>query len=94
MPVLVVMDVGSCGNNDIRKEEAIALIHPHVKEHKDTFLRMDTLASDGPLRTYLTEAGIVLYDTVTTMTRDFTGAASFIEKDGRVTFGLVNQALG
>ncbi|EAV41825.1 putative acetyltransferase protein [Roseibium aggregatum IAM 12614] len=76
------------------EEDAIALIHPFVKEYKDTFLRMDTRATDGPLRTYLTEAGIVLYDTVTTMTRDFAGAAAFIEKDGPITFGLVNQALG
>jgi GNAT superfamily N-acetyltransferase len=71
------------------EEDAIALIRPHVQKYKDTFLRMDTRAEDGRLRGFLEEAGLRLYDTVTTMT-----LGDVPESDRYTTFGLVNQALG
>lgn len=71
------------------EEDAIALIRPHVAAHAGRFLRMDTRAPDGPLRQFLVDAGMRLYDTVTTMSL---GAAPQPERV--TTFGLVNQALG
>jgi len=71
------------------EEDAIALIRPHVAAFKDRFLRVDTRAEEGPLRRFLDEAGMPLYDTVTTMTR------GEVPPPGPVmTYGLVNQALG
>jgi hypothetical protein len=71
------------------EEDAIALIRPHVAAFKDRFLRVDTRAEEGPLRRFLDESGMSLYDTVTTMTR------GEVPQPGPVTtYGLVNQALG
>lgn len=71
------------------EEDAIALIRPHVAAHQGVFLRMDTRAEDGPLRRFLQEAGLGVFDTVTTMT-----LGSVPECGPAITFGLVNHALG
>lgn len=71
------------------EEDAIALIRPHVAAHQGVFLRMDTRAEDGPLRRFLHEAGLGLFDTVTTMT-----LGDVPEGGPAITFGLVNHALG
>ena len=71
------------------EDDAIALIRPHVAAFKGRFLRMDTRAEDGPLRRFLDEAGMTLFDTVTTMTRGEVPPPRPV-----TTYGLVNQALG
>ena len=71
------------------EEDAIILIQPHVAALQGQFARVDTRAKEGPLRRYLSEAGIALFDTVTTMT------LGDVPLQGPVTtFGLVNQAVG
>lgn len=71
------------------EEDAIALIRPHVAAHQGNFVRMDTRAEEGPLRRFLVDTGIGLYDTVTTMTLGDVPAPDTV-----TTYGLVNQALG
>lgn len=71
------------------EEDAIAVVRPHVANFKGRFLRMDTRAEEGPLRRFLDEAGMPLFDTDTTMTR------GEVPPPGPVTtYGLVNQSLG
>ncbi|MET1416624.1 GNAT family N-acetyltransferase [Roseibium sp. HPY-6] len=71
------------------EEDAVKLIQPHVAALHGQFTRVDTRADDGPLRQFLSNSGIGLFDTVTTMT------LGEPPKPGPLTtFGLVNQALG
>lgn len=73
------------------EEDAIRLIQPHVAALEGKFARLDTRAEaeDGPLRSFLSSAGIGLYDTVTTMTMGEPPAQGPV-----TTFSLINQALG
>ncbi|MEH0069978.1 GNAT family N-acetyltransferase [Pannonibacter sp. Pt2-lr] len=71
------------------EEDAITVIRPHLVAHPGVFLRIDTSAEDGPLRRFLHEAGLSLFDTVTTMT-----LGSVPDCGPAITFGLVNHALG
>ncbi len=70
-------------------EEAIALIAPLVADFQGKFLRMDTRATDSPLRQFLAEAGIALYSTVTTMT-----LRQPVQAGPPELFGLVSHTLG
>lgn len=72
------------------EEQVLAVIAPHVADHEGRFLRMDTRERAGPLRDYLEQSGMVLYDSVTTMERDGHGLVT----EGARTFGLATQALG
>ncbi|MBD8890974.1 GNAT family N-acetyltransferase [Roseibium litorale] len=76
------------------EEDAIALIRPHVIAHKDSFLRMDTREAGGRLSSFLNDAGIALYDTVTTMTLDCGDPQTMFSSSPYTVYGLVNQALG
>lgn len=71
------------------EEDAVALIRPHIIAHKDSFMRMDTRAENGLLRSFLDDAGIAMHDTVTTMT-----LGEMPDTGPVTTFGLVNQAVG
>ncbi|RFB79809.1 GNAT family N-acetyltransferase [Methylovirgula sp. 4M-Z18] len=73
------------------EEEAIAVISPHVAAHTGHFLRLDTHFGQGALAAFLTANGLLVYDTVLTMSRgrrlgDFEAASG-----GAMTFALAAQ---
>tara|TARA_B100000767_G_C19683883_1_gene500841 strand:+ start:337 stop:1200 length:864 start_codon:yes stop_codon:yes gene_type:complete len=71
------------------EEDVLSLIRPLVGTLQGEFVRMDTRADEGPLRNFLGEAGIILYDQMTTMTH------GDVPQNGLLTtYGLVNQAFG
>ncbi|MFO1105978.1 MAG: GNAT family N-acetyltransferase [Amaricoccus sp.] len=73
-----------------READAVALVAPHVAARAGRFLRLDTREEEGPLRSYLTAAGMLFYDTVTSMAA---GRERPATGPGR-TFALASQALG
>ncbi|MGC2780640.1 MAG: GNAT family N-acetyltransferase, partial [Bradyrhizobium sp.] len=48
-------------------DDAIAVVAPHVAAHAGQFLRLDTHIESNAFRTFVARAGLVLHDTVTTM---------------------------
>ncbi|SEH26114.1 GNAT family N-acetyltransferase [Rhizobium sp. NFR12] len=71
------------------EEDAIALIRPLIAAHEGNFLRMDTRHPNGPLQAALEQAGLVLFDHVTTMQLEPIGKMPEL-----TVYGLANQALG
>ncbi|RUM19342.1 N-acetyltransferase [Rhizobium vallis] len=49
--------------------DAIAVIRPHVAEHAGKFLRLDTREKSGAFSDFLSQCGLSVFDTVTTMSR-------------------------
>ena len=71
------------------EEDAVALIRPLIAAHEGNFLRMDTRHPNGALQAALEQAGLALFDHVTTMQLEPIGTVPEL-----TVFGLANQALG
>ena len=69
--------------------DAIALIAPHVNQHAEHFLRIDTTIQDKVFLEFLNESGMHEFDTVTTMTSKPLQSAN----TDFYSFALVSQAL-
>lgn len=76
-------------------DDAIAVTAPHVKTHAGAFLRIDTRQAMGDFAEFLTQSGMPVFDTVTSMSL---GGRWLLDRPGdepRPTiYGLVSQALG
>jgi GNAT superfamily N-acetyltransferase len=76
-------------------EAAIAVLAPHVADHAGTFLRLDTHLEGGAFRGFVADAGMAVFDTVTTMTHGGTFAdPNAAEPDLPRTYAMVSQAYG
>lgn len=49
--------------------DAIAISRPHIAEHTGKFLRLDTREKSGAFSDFLSDCGLLVFDTVTTMSR-------------------------
>jgi GNAT superfamily N-acetyltransferase len=75
-------------------DDAIAVTRPHVADHAGTFLRLDTRQKSGAFAEFVAQAGLPVYDTVTSMSL---GRPWLVEETGGETpiiYALVAQALG
>ncbi|TAU56007.1 GNAT family N-acetyltransferase [Rhizobium leguminosarum] len=77
-------------------EDAIAVIHPHAARHAATFLRLDTREKEGRFSNFLSQCGLPVYDTVTTMSL---GRRWLTVREGDSphkprTYALASQTLG
>ncbi|PDT82401.1 GNAT family N-acetyltransferase [Sinorhizobium sp. BJ1] len=75
-------------------DDAIAVTRPHVVDHAGTFLRLDTRQKSGAFAEFVAQAGLPVYDTVTSMSL---GRPWLVEETGGETpiiYALVAQALG
>ena len=75
--------------------DAIAVAEPHVAAHAGQFLRLDTRNTNGPFAEKLTQWGLPVFDTVTSMSL---GGPWLVGKDeqpaaGPMIYALINQAL-
>jgi len=75
--------------------DAIAVVAPHVSSHSGQFLRLDTHRETGDFASYVSQCGMIVYDTVLTMSlgkppTDRTKAAA----GAMATYALASQALG
>ncbi|MCJ7995539.1 GNAT family N-acetyltransferase [Rhizobium cremeum] len=76
-------------------EDAIAVVQPHVLDHEGAFLRLDTHRDGGAFATFLSHAGLPVFDTVLTMSLSHGKAVPPVAtSEGPKTYGLVSQALG
>ncbi|WP_413204938.1 GNAT family N-acetyltransferase [Rhodospirillum sp. A1_3_36] len=76
--------------------DAIAVTGPHLVNLMGQFARVDTREESGPFSSFLLEAGLSVYDTVTTMSRGrpWVGVRpGDLEEGAPQVYGLVNQAL-
>ncbi|OHV87703.1 GNAT family N-acetyltransferase [Mesorhizobium sp. ORS 3428] len=74
--------------------DAIAVVQPHVAEHSGSFLRVDTHMESGEFADFLSHSGMLVFDTVLTMSlgkrlADFSGGATM-----PMTYALASQTLG
>ncbi|PBB64639.1 GNAT family N-acetyltransferase [Mesorhizobium sp. WSM4312] len=75
--------------------DAVAIVRPHVHDHLGSFLRIDTHMDTGEFATFLSHAGMPVFDTVLTMSlgkrlTDFAvGGATRPE-----SYALASQTLG
>jgi len=75
--------------------EAIAVVQPHVSEHQDQFLRLDTPFETGAFAIFLSQSGLAVFDTVLAMSKPGNaGAAAVSAAAGPSLYGLVGHALG
>jgi len=76
--------------------DAIAVTHPHVEDHAGGFLRLDTRQKTGPFSDFLTQSGLPVYDTVTSMSlgRRWLALADKASEVAPTTYALISQALG
>lgn len=75
--------------------DAIAVVAPHVEHHAGQFLRLDTHIQTGDFASYLSQCGMLVYDTVLTMS--FGKPPSDHAESARqlpTTYALASQALG
>ena len=75
--------------------DAIAVVTPHVEHHAGQFLRLDTHMEAGDFASYLSQCGMLVYDTVLTMSfgkrpSDHAETATNLP----TTYALASQALG
>jgi hypothetical protein len=70
--------------------DAVALVAPHVAAHAGRFLRLDSREGEGPLRAYLEECGLYLFDTGTLMSLS---RERIPEGPARI-YGLASHSLG
>lgn len=75
--------------------EAIAVVHSHLSDHADDFMRLDTPMENGAFAAFLSHNGIILYDTVLTMSKS-KSFADFFAGDvvSPITYAIASQALG
>jgi GNAT superfamily N-acetyltransferase len=76
-------------------EDALAVVAPHIRDHKDKFLRLDTHFGTGDFAFHIVHSGLTVFDTVLTMSfgktlADYASNAA----DAPRTYGLVSQTLG
>lgn len=75
--------------------DAIAVVSPHVEHHAGQFLRLDTHMQTGAFASYLSQCGMLVHDTVLTMSfgpRSSDPAEP--AKELPTTYALASQALG
>jgi len=75
--------------------DATAVVAPHVEDHVGQFLRLDTHMEAGNFASYVSQCGMLVYDTVLTMSfgrrlSDHAEPATELP----TTYALVSQALG
>lgn len=75
--------------------DAMAIVRPHVMDHRGGFLRVDTHMESGEFAAFLSHSGLAVYDTVLTMSKgrrlaDFAvgGVAA------PITYAFASQTLG
>ena len=75
--------------------DAIAVAEPHVMAHAAQFLRPDTRNTSGPFAEKLTQWGLPVFDTVTSMSLDGPWLVGKDEQPaaGPMISALINQAL-
>lgn len=75
--------------------DAIAVTRPHVAQHVGTFLRIDTRQQDGDFAAFLTQCGLPVYDTLTTMSfrRPWLGRIASSAATTPMTYALASHAL-
>ncbi len=71
---------------------AMAVVHLHVMAHQAVFLRLDTYFNSGDFGTFLSKSGLVVFDTVLTMS--YARGAIQPDASGPVTYAPASQALG
>jgi len=76
-------------------EDALAVVSPHIRDNKDTFLRLDTHFETGDFAFHVVHSGLKVFDTVLTMSfgktlADYASASA----DAPRTYGLASQTLG
>ncbi|WP_377293387.1 GNAT family N-acetyltransferase [Rhizobium sp. SG2393] len=75
--------------------DALCVVTPHMRDHKDTFLRLDTHFGSGAFAVEVVQSGLTVFDTVLTMSLGKTLADFAPEApDAPRTYGLVSQTLG
>lgn len=50
--------------------DAIAVVRPHIAQHAGSFLRLDTRQKSGEFADFLAACGLLVYDTVTSMSKN------------------------
>ncbi|TPK57928.1 GNAT family N-acetyltransferase [Mesorhizobium sp. B2-4-19] len=75
--------------------DAVAIVRPHVHDHLGSFLRIDTHMETGEFATFLSHAGMPVFDTVLTMSlgkrlTDFAVGGATRPK----SYALASQTLG
>ncbi|MBT9371273.1 GNAT family N-acetyltransferase [Rhizobium sp. CSW-27] len=82
--------------------DAVAVLRPHVERHAGSFLRTDTRQQAGLFSEFLPSCGMLVYDTVTSMSlhgpwlarrEAHDGAGDEGEGDRPIVYGLATQAL-
>lgn len=75
--------------------DAIAVTEPHVAAHAGQFLRLDTRTTSGPFAEKLTQWGMPVFDTVTSMSLGGLWLVGKHEQPpaGPMIYALINQAL-
>ncbi len=76
-------------------EDAIAVTRPHLLQGQGRFMRLDTREKGGAFADFLKQAGLDLFDTVTTMAMhgQWIDLDNHNAEDTKI-FGLASQALG
>lgn len=77
-------------------EDAIAIVNRHFEDLEGQLVRLDTPLEEGLLVTHLTQAGLVVFETLAVMERGEPAGALLQASgdDGPQTFALVSPALG
>ncbi len=75
--------------------DAIAVVAPHVACHAGQFLRLDTHMESGEFASYVSQCGMIVYDTVLTMSFGKHPSNKIKSATGMATtYALASQALG
>ncbi len=76
-------------------EDAIAVVSPHIRDHKDTFLRLDTHFETGDFAFHVVHSGLTVFDTVLTMSFGKTLADYILDAaNAPRIYSLASQTLG
>ncbi len=75
--------------------DAIVVVEPHVAHHAGQFLRLDTHMESGDFASYVSQCGMLVYDTVLTMSLgNHPSNRNKASAGMAVTYALASQALG
>lgn len=75
--------------------DALAVAAPHIRDHKDKFLRLDSHFGSGYFASQVVLSGLTVFDTVLTMSFGKTLADFAPDSTAAArTYGLVSQTLG
>lgn len=77
-------------------KDAIAVIRPHIERHAGSFVRLDTRQQSGDFADFLTASGVIVYDTVTSMSKNGNWLQYGTDAAGTklpVIYALATQAL-